>query len=811
MKKSKIALISLTSLAAVSAVATGIGLSVYFNNPKNSNKKINSLIYEHNRYPFQDGNRDLDQVIDSSFDNNLKKLDQNDPVAPEVIEPPKLIIPDIIIDIKEEKPKIEEKKEEELPPPPPPEEKKPEPEKPEQPKKQPEPEPLPPPPPPKKEEPKPTPPPPPEKKEELPPPPPPVKPQIQKKEEKKEPPKANPPVAQAPKLQKNKRKIKVGDKYVEINVEEEPVRPRQTFEEDRQKGLQNRNPYISQTVPKIKSFEVTDEFRNANVEFGRKRIQGINNIPQVKWITDGQIPDSELKDFMNQNPDFYKGLFYKYFRLFESPNVVNFLTEEGKKKYPQIKNIQDRDLRYITYLKYLDYTKFTKLSSEAEKELKKGYTLGGEVYIEADGSINSHTFSPPAENNNVIAEYTRNNYKRRVFSYNSPWKRSPSDILNGSYDGWIKDDKTKEYAQKYNFNTTDGIEVSELIRVKPINEPGQINKGLVVKIDASNPAGYKKTLELINQLKNAGEKITSYRIFNIGKNDTNQSFYKIFEALPDELPQLELFFETQNTSYLKAIKNKHIKELSLYTGGNSLLDTWNINPLALKNVEWVNTADYNVSRDYGRDVKVYSRITFNTLSFDDEDYLEGSSNPFELINDGLRLAYWVRNNEGFFQGGFGSGLSPDHDERGNSYPTGLDLGRMTKLKSLRGLRFNDHLKPQNGSRKLILLTLHNDGPVFEISAEELNQAQFKDVMSLDPMVKAKILYSNGSITNTIRVTGGNLNSDGLRNLAVLKELDRDHNLKKLQITDQSIKGLVSSSGFGDIEVVDPSTSDVDYI
>ncbi|UWV92385.1 hypothetical protein [Mycoplasmopsis cynos] len=76
-----------------------------------------------------------------------------------------------------------------------------------------------------------------------------------------------------------------------------------------------------------------------------------------------------------------------------------------------------------------------------------------------------------------------------------------------------------------------------------------------------NPSGYSKTLKLIQELKNDGKEITSYRIKNIGKNDANQRFREIFDALPDVLPQLELFFVSQNTSALAALENKKIKEL----------------------------------------------------------------------------------------------------------------------------------------------------------------------------------------------------------------------------------------------------------
>ncbi|WAM10081.1 hypothetical protein ONA24_02135 [Mycoplasmopsis cynos] len=50
-----------------------------------------------------------------------------------------------------------------------------------------------------------------------------------------------------------------------------------------------------------------------------------------------------------------------------------------------------------------------------------------------------------------------------------------------------------------------------------------------------------------------------------------------------------------------------------------------------------------------------SVIKFDGLSFDEGDYSvdsNGNITSLERINNGLRLTYWTRNNEPFFQGGF---------------------------------------------------------------------------------------------------------------------------------------------------------------
>ncbi len=196
--------------------------------------------------------------------------------------------------------------------------------------------------------------------------------------------------------------------------------------------------------------------------------------------------------------------------------------------------------------------------------------------------------------------------------------------------------------KNYGASESDGITVHKLERIEKIKEEdGQINEGYVVNIDAKNPAGYSKTKKLIEDLKKSGKKITSYRIKNMGEADPAQKFKEILAALPDDLPQLELFFSANatNTSSLIALENKKIKELSLYTLGNSLLQKWSFNPWAFKNTAWINTNDYNVSYEYGRNKPLATRITFDTIAFDQDDY-KGNNN-FERINDGLRLVYYA--------------------------------------------------------------------------------------------------------------------------------------------------------------------------
>ncbi|MGZ9413709.1 putative immunoglobulin-blocking virulence protein [Mycoplasma sp. Z386] len=574
------------------------------------------------------------------------------------------------------------------------------------------------------------------------------------------------------------------DKNIEIlhfentDIVAHVTRPRERIlhSDDVAKKITNRVPYVANITPKINSIEVTDEIRAANTKSAIKALTRTFNQEERDSLRTPNSDMFSISRYIELNEDYYKVLFDKFSRLIENGDKVReFLTDEGKQKYPELKALKDKNERYARIISYIDPNKFTKTSQAVETMLGKGYVIEPEnrnVYIDANGEINSYSFEPLI--NGVVATRKRDNSEKRVFGYSSQWSRSPEDVQKGVYPGWTKRDVTSDYRfTSYNVSRSDGFTISELTRDEPIQ--GKRNKGLVVEIDASNNKGYAKTLGFIRQAKENGLEITSYKIKNIGTKDANQRFYDIFKALPDNLPQLELYFETNNTSALIALENKKIDELSLYTTKNVHSDSWSINPLALRNVAFVNTLDYNVSREYGYGVKVFSRIVFDTLSFEESDL---GSNPtvykdLTRINDGLRMAYFVRNNEGIFQGSFGPGLDADHNEGGNSYPLGLDFSRAPSIKSLRGMRFYDIHNSSNGVRKLKRIKFFNNSDTFEIDADELNNAQWADILdqTLPQMPRSKIGFSNGSQTSKIKIVSKNgvnsLTPEGVRNLNTL--------------------------------------------
>ncbi|WP_434325342.1 putative immunoglobulin-blocking virulence protein [Mycoplasma capricolum] len=569
------------------------------------------------------------------------------------------------------------------------------------------------------------------------------------------------------------RKINIAGAEVEAEIEGYPGFNVLAYDQERK--ISNPNPYTNITVSKILNVQVTEQLKNNVVKnaLGENDGKGtglFNNTffnvatrelelkEELKTITETLRMQHGYQDFMQ-----------RYIKLLDSPNVEKFLKEEAKKEYPSKKASLSKDELRVWLILNLDKSKFTKMASKSEAYLKQGLTIDPRnAFINEDGEIDSYGWNVPDEFNTVTSRQQRDNSERRVFGYNQWYSRSSDDVKNGNYPGWEKTEvnlETDETFKSYGIKSDEGFKITRLTRKEKVDtNKGQINEGIVVEIDAANPKGYEKLKSVIEQFKAKGQEITSYRIKNMGARDSGQKFGEILAALPDKLPQLELFFSDRdpNTASLINLENKRIKELSLYTDGNSLKQAWSFNPLSFRNTEWINTIDYNVSAEYGRGQNIYTRVTFNTLAFDEKDYENGK---LERINDGLRMAYYARNNEPIFQGSHGPGLSPDTSLGDNSYPTGLDFSRVTQIKSLKGLIFNDTQNAGNGSRKIAELTLYNDKEVFEISADELNNANMQHLSTGGSPIPPKLYFSNGYATKKMRITGNGLNDTGIENLS----------------------------------------------
>ncbi|WGI36999.1 putative immunoglobulin-blocking virulence protein [Mesomycoplasma lagogenitalium] len=562
-------------------------------------------------------------------------------------------------------------------------------------------------------------------------------------------------------------------KFGNLTVKAIVKRPKERVQSqnDIDKGITNREEYRAQVISEVVSIEVTEEVIKQNTA---NSVKGLSILTAGAWQNTlneyKKMKPEDLKDFLKVQQFYWPYLLQKYKRLLQNGDkVYEFLTDEGKKiYYSELKPIKEDEVRWAKIIAYIDQSKFTTLRPEVLEFLAEGKVIEPDnqnIYVDENGNLGSWSYSPLL--NTVQARLIKDNSEKRVFGNSGYRGRYPANIGKGVYDGWTAKDITSDQRfQNYNISKADGFTISELTRNEPIE--GKRNQGIVVEIDMANASGYAKTLKFIKQAKENNLEITTYRFRNIGSKDANQRFYEIFKELPEHLPQLELFFESKNTSALIALENKKIDELSLLSTGDQLSDQWSINPWALKNVAWVNTVDYTSGVNYGKPVP--GRIVFDSLAFEESDV--GANKNLDRINAGLRMAYWVRNNEGIFQGSFGGGVNPDYEEKGNSYPIGIDLSRVPSLKTLRGLQFNDIEKPQNGSRKLKRIVLFNSGGTYELDTDELNNAQFTVLDTTMPqMPRSKIIFSNGSETKKIKIVSTKqtktINSEGIRNLDIL--------------------------------------------
>ncbi|WP_322941668.1 putative immunoglobulin-blocking virulence protein [Mycoplasmopsis canis] len=514
---------------------------------------------------------------------------------------------------------------------------------------------------------------------------------------------------------------------------------------------------------------------------------------------------SDLENFQAEVKKFEEDAYAdaaKYHKLPENQKT-NQAWEPIKKKFRELEEKKHelegyKERKNVWLISNLDPNKFSKLAPRVDQDLEKGYSLDpNNSYINENGEIDSYAFSPAPGFNNVTDRLSRDNKERRVFDFNTWYPLNGPDILNDKYPGWTNTDVTSQYKDQLGLPDAG-------VKLKSLKKDDGTKSGIILEIDASYNNAYAKAKDIIEKVKQQNIDITGYKIVNMGKLG-RQSFKEILKALPDKIKLLKLFYEGFDTSDLIELENKEIDELGLYTTSNNIYDDiWTINPLALRKVAWVNTNDFNAPGGYIGGYIPPSVIKFDGLSFDEGDYSVdsyGNITSLERINNGLRMAYWTRNNEPFFQGGFGPGLKPDHNEAGNSWPLGLDLSRTKHIRSLKGLQFNDIEGKNAGTRKLKRLKLYSEGEYFNIDVDDLNDGQFDTIMisEMPQMPKTKIWFSDKS-TKKVKITSRNkhqLTSSGISNLQALfrwaDQLDKDG--YKVYVDSDETKQYIQGSGF----------------
>ncbi|AFP80128.1 conserved hypothetical protein domain protein [Mycoplasmoides gallisepticum NC08_2008.031-4-3P] len=219
------------------------------------------------------------------------------------------------------------------------------------------------------------------------------------------------------------------------------------------------------------------------------------------------------------------------------------------------------------------------------------------ININIDYSINV-SFDYENQDDNPVIKYYKDVYRHRVLGTPNKWAvDNPRDILGGNFAGWVKTDLTNEFVkdQKYGISSADGIRVRNYKPANP-NDPYYANKKemnvFVLSVDNTN--GYEKFINFLNKVKNTISEI-GVVLEDVGKTHTNRNVYDIIKALPDNVVTLTVFFENSDTTSLLALENRHLRELNIYTTGQVNSGLWAINPLALKDINFIpSLLAYNV-------------------------------------------------------------------------------------------------------------------------------------------------------------------------------------------------------------------------
>ncbi|BBA22505.1 membrane protein [Mycoplasmopsis bovirhinis] len=635
---------------------------------------------------------------------------------------------------------------------------------------------------------------------------------------------------------RERREINQGG--IKFNADIAILNPPKTEKYDQERGIANRIAYQNE-------FEEVEAIHNAltaeNLKISVQRSQ--KGAKDSDWLFQNsntsfhEVLHNENMDVEAQI-DFFKrsgdgaiealgNLYGRYFRLLKNKELLrSYVDETGQKNFekwwndtkifkwtPPLSNQPMQvELGKLLLLMHIDQSKLNKVSKTVENWLRDGYTISesGQVWVNENGEWESYVYAPPV--NNTQLRIQNDNKNRRILWNNSQWpKRNSDDVRLGNYDGWKKTYANAEFERDGYSDLISGfygININRYTNQNP--EEGKRNEAIIVDIDVEHPKAYQNAKALIERLNaDSKYKITGYRIRNIGRTGADQDVSAIFAALPNELPLLELFFASKNTTALKYIKNKKIDELAMYTDQklNSLANDWAFNPWALNKVAWVNMSDYNVSQGaLESQERIYSRITFDNLAFDEEDVMVNDKYDLTTVNDGLRMAYWVRNNERIFQGGWGGGNKPDSNRDGNSWPLGLDFSNAPSVKTLAGMVFEDVLGNNSTYRKVKRIKLFNDSDIWGVTAWEMNKAQFSKILITDdPSERGKIFFSNGHQTKKIKMYALNKNSNekldaqGIANLrTLLNYSDGTFNAQTEIIVpegEQSLLDSLKSAGF----------------
>ncbi|UTS70838.1 putative immunoglobulin-blocking virulence protein [Mycoplasma bradburyae] len=263
------------------------------------------------------------------------------------------------------------------------------------------------------------------------------------------------------------------------------------------------------------------------------------------------------------------------------------------------------------------------------------------------------------EDDNPSIRYYKEVNKYRVLGNPNKWATDNSrDILSGHFDGWDMTIDTQKYIndKEYGINENDGIEVRHYTPSNKMDDYYKNKDDLsVFVLDVDNNGGYDKFINFIKKVyeKNPNKKI-GVILKNVGKVHTTRNVYDIIKSLPNNVETLTVFLDGADTTSLLALEGRHLRELNIYTTGQVNTDLWGINPLAIKNINFIpSLLAYNVGNinKFEKGTTIASTPIFTTLKFDRND-------DYKRVQEGIDIAK-NRRSERIFQGNFqGDGAKP---------------------------------------------------------------------------------------------------------------------------------------------------------
>lgn len=278
----------------------------------------------------------------------------------------------------------------------------------------------------------------------------------------------------------------------------------------------------------------------------------------------------------------------------------------------------------------------------------------------------------------VVKEGREQNSKR-VLNIPGFSERDPESIGKGVYEGWTKQDISKQFSSSEQISGINGTSVSIQEYTPNEKNPDFSTKKPVrqITLDAKDKTAFDSFAEL---LKTEGDKLKLdiVTIKNIGESET-QDISEIIKALPESVQGLNLYVDNTNSlKGLRSLEGRHLKELALLTNNTNVFTTdpnWEINPNAVKDVDLI-SFDYFDPHDpdlyISSGEQIPSSIIFNTLRWDKNDKIE-------QVNEGLQIVFGSKIYQRVFEG--------NAAKKGN-YPDNLDFSDSTSIKTLKGIDFN---------------------------------------------------------------------------------------------------------------------------